>query len=786
MSPSPTTVILNGVSPRAKAGAKRSEESLTVPGGGGGDGWTRVPTHRLRPFRVSDSSLRSGRKASRNSAQNDGSLFRRVPRRIVRFCASFALLASAHAELPAARLDTVFPPGGTRGSEIDLTAAGADLDEASALHFTHPAITATLKPDKHFAVTIAPDVPPGVYDVRVSGLLGVSNPRAFTVGELPEIVKTKPHDKPEAALELPLGSLVNGTATAATADHFKFTAKAGQRVLIECAAPEIDSRLSPVLAVLDAAGRELATSRRGGLLDFTAPAEAAYILRLHDLAFAGGPEHFYRLTLTTGPHVDFVLPPSALPGTKTKFTFFGRNLPGGSFTSLAGFDGKPLEKLEAEVDVPAAGDPRADGLPDPASAAFDGFSYRLKTAKGTANPVFINFANAPVVAELEPNNQPPAAQRITPPCEITGQFFPAADVDSFTFDAKKGDVFWIEITSQRLGLPTKPAVLVQRENADVLEINSADTNVGGKRFDTASHDPAGRFEVKDDGAYQLRVRDLFGGLRNDPRSVYRLSIRKESPDFRLVAVVEPPPTKDDDRAAAPRSALIRGGGTIPIKVVAFRRDGFAGDIDLFAEDLPAGVTSYPTKILAGKNDGLLLLTASEAAARWIGSIRIIGKARTGDAELTREARAGAVLWSVADYNNEPVQARLTRDFALAVSGTEPAPLSIDPVEDKVWEVAAGAKLEIPLRITRRGEFKEALKLKGSGAPGIETLPPIDIDPAAATVTATLDLATVKIPAGTHALWFSAQTKGKFRNKPDVTTVIYTPPIRIVVKAPETK
>ena len=104
----------------------------------------------------------------------------------------------------------------------------------------------------------------------------------------------------------------------------------------------------------------------------------------------------------------------------------------------------------------------------------------------------------------------------------------------------------------------------------------------------------------------------------------------------------------------------------------------------------------------------------------------------------------------------------------------------------MWEVAAGAKLEIPLRITRRGEFKEALKLKGSGAPGIETLPPIDIDPAAATVTATLDLATVKIPAGTHALWFSAQTKGKFRNKPDVTTVIYTPPIRIVVKAPETK
>ena len=383
-------------------------------------------------------------------------------------------------------------------------------------------------------------------------------------------------------------------------------------------------------------------------------------------------------------------------------------------------------------------------------------------------------------------NVPPESQKVTPPCEISGQFFPAADVDSFTFDAKKGDVFWVEITSQRLGSPTKPTVLVQRDNADLLEIISTDANIGGIRFDTASNDPAGRFAVPDDGTYRLRARDLFGGLRSDPRSTYRLSIRKEAPDFRLVALVEPPPTKDDDRAAAPRSSLIRGGGTIAVKVLALRQDGFVGDIDISADALPAGVTCYPTKILAGKNDGLVLLTAGEAAARWIGPLRITGKARVGDADIAHEARAGVVLWSVADYINDPVQARLTRDFMLAVSGTEPAPLSVDPVEDKVWEVAAGAKLEIPLRITRRGEFKEALKLKGAGAPGIETLPPIDIDPAAATVSATLDLAAVKIPAGTHAIWFSAQTKGTFRGKANITTVIYTPPIRIVVKAPEAK
>ena len=95
--------------------------------------------------------------------------------------------------------------------------------------------------------------------------------------------------------------------------------------------------------------------------------------------------------------------------------------------------------------------------------------------------------------------------------------------------------------------------------------------------------------------------------------------------------------------------------------------------------------------------------------------------------MVHEARAGAVRWSVADFNNEPVPARLAHDFALAVSGVETAPISVEAAEDKVWEVAAGAKLEIPLKITRRGDYNEALKLKGYGAPAIETLKEIDVE-----------------------------------------------------------
>lgn len=695
-------------------------------------------------------------------------------------CSSIVHMGAA--ELPVIRLDTVNPPGGKVGSEVEVGITGADLDEAKELHFSNPGITAVPK-DKRFVVKIAPNVAPGVYDVRAAGLLGISNPRAFVVGDLPQAVKAGANGTPETAIELPMDSVITGATTASVADYFKFTAKKGQRVLCDCDAGEIDSRLSPVLTFLDAAGHELATSRRGGLLDFTVPADGGYLLKVHDLAFAGGADHFYRLALTTAPHIDFVFPPCGKPGEKGKFTIYGRNLPGGVSANVKGDDGQPLEKLETEIEVLKEGDSHVDGLRKPAAAAVDGFSYRLSSPHAS-NAVFIGFASEPVVVEHEPNSKPGEAQKLTPPCEVVGQFFPAADADFYTFDAKKGDVWWIETISQRLDLPTNPFVLIQRDT-DAQEVYAADTNVGGIRFSTVSSDPVVRFEAKVDGTYRVKVSDLFGNSRNDPRNVYRLIIRKESPDFRLVAIAEPPPEKKDDRKAEPYSTLLRADGTNAIKVVALRRDGFAGEIELHAEGLPGGVTCQPTKIAAGANEGVVLLTSCEKPERWAGSIRVIGKAKLGDKELVHEARGGTVCWTVADANVDAVRPRLAREIALAVSAAEPAPVSVAAAEDKRWEIPAGGKIEIPLKVTRRGEFKEALKLKPAGAPGLDAAKEIDVAAGAATITATIDLATAKIPSGEHTVYFQAQTKGKFRGK-DATTTIYSVPIRLAVQPAPSK
>ena len=691
------------------------------------------------------------------------------------------------AQLPAARLLTVFPPGGKAGSTVEVTITGAELDDPVQLSFSHPGLTAkpklaekTGQPEANkFVVTIAHDVPLGLYDARFVGRFGVSNPRAFAVGYRNEIPESSSNHAAQSASPLALETTVNGHASANSVDYFKLTAEKGQRILIECIARAIDSRLEPVLSLFDGQGKELERNRRGGLLDFTAHVDGEYVVKVHDLTYRGGDEYFYRLTASTGPRIDFVFPPAGQPGTKSKFVAYGRNLPQSTPSKGLSIEGKPLEQLEFALDLPEEVARPSSAMPFmPSQTILDGVEHRVVSPDGVSNPVLIGLATAPVVTEQEPNNQPEAAQKISPPCEIAGQLYPANDVDWFTFDAKKGDIYWVEVLSARLGLPTSPFLLIQRvtkdgkgeeKAVDVQELYEPDANIGGTEFNTRAHDPSARFEAKEDGAYRVQVRDLFNHSASNPAHVYRLSLRKERPDFRLVALPQPPIPGKDKKDIPVCTPILRRGETWPIKILAFRRDGFNGDIQLTAEELPPGV-SAAGKIESGKTSGLLLLSASETATNWTGPLRIVGKAKGGDADLVREARGGSVLWHVGDPANEPVQSRLTRDLVLAVVGAESAPISLAAAENKTWEASKGGRLKIPLKVTRRGDFTASLKLKPAGVPALDSFKEVDIDGKTSEPTLELDLAQQKLAPGTYTFYLQGQTQGKYRKNQEALQI----------------
>src|SRR5262245_38730931 len=114
-------------------------------------------------------------------------------------CALLSLTASVHAQLPTTQLTSIFPPGGKQGTAVEVTVAGNDMDDIDRLVFDQAGLTAAakmttatdLEPARampgQFTVTIAGNVPPGVYEARVQGRFGLSNPRPFTVGVLSEI-----------------------------------------------------------------------------------------------------------------------------------------------------------------------------------------------------------------------------------------------------------------------------------------------------------------------------------------------------------------------------------------------------------------------------------------------------------------------------------------------------------------------------------------------------------------------------------------------------------------------
>ena len=640
--------------------------------------------------------------------------------------------------LPLPRLLSLVPagaqkPGGQGATTVEVKVSGELLDgweaggEAVApqLLFSHPGITATPvlsgegKPEKdRFLVTIAADVPPGLHDARMMTALGVSSPRVFTIGTHPEALRTAANTTPAQAFPLAPGMVCNAQATAQAADYYRLELQKGQRVVVDCAARGIESKLRPVLILADTTGADLVAERRGGLLDFTAPATATYLIKLHDLSFQGGPECFYRL-LT-------------------------HDLPVGA----------PLPERQAAVAPVLAFSWPPPGLP----------------AK-------------PTTEEIE-GADPKAAQQVTLPLDLGGRFFPAADVDSFEFEATAGDVWWIEVASERIGAPTNPAVVVERrlpagpdgapgafedvaELADIPAPIKPSTNhyaYDGPPYEAGSADCLGRLEIKETGTHRLQIRDLFGGTRDDPLALYRLVVRKARPDFALVCWPLHMELRNGDRAALSKPLALRSGGSVCLEVAAIRRDGFDGPIELAVTGLPEGVSATGLRIPAGATRGQVLVTAAESLPRNLASISISGRGTADGAPIERPCRLAGQCWPIRDGWSEIPFPRLLADTTLSTGGSEPSPLTLRTTGAGVsasapLEAVEGAAIDVPLELVKRAEVQGATFQMRVIGPGFDQIPGFEFDVAAPKPLA-IDLAKLKIPPGDHAfaLVTSAVTK----------------------------
>jgi hypothetical protein len=657
------------------------------------------------------------------------------------------MATAAPAQLPQPKLDWIFPPGGQRGKQVEITIGGADLDEGREIVFSHAQLTARPKrtpsdefyPEgqpvlNQFSVEVGADVPPGFYDAQLVGRHGVSTVREFQVSDFSELAKTGNNHTIEQAQPLGLGQLVNGRTETDQVDYYAVDLVGGEQLACEVWARRIDSLAEMQVEICRADGAPLKShcrwDRRDPVLSFTTPAAGKYFLRAHDVTFRGGEPFFYRLALHQRPAVSILLPPVPLLNPVGDVTWFGRMI---AATSKAP-DQSGLDPLDAE----------------PRELDAD------------------RFATSPPASLRATNDAHPSLPRLGVPGEFIGQFRSDRHAEWIELQPDAAGEAVIEVFSQRLGQPTDPFLTISRvvknqQGEESLE-QVAEADRGEDRpdtpgFNTTTEDPYLRLKLEKGTVYRIMVRDQNSFSGSDESHSYRLLVRRPQPDFRLL-VSPVSPWSADPKIPLRWPLNVGARDALAIPVVAVRQDGFAGDIVVTAEGLPAGVNCEPVTIRTGKTSAQLVLTTDQQVAEWVGSIRMVGEGQVGETRVRRVATPASLVWDTTVANFD--RARLNRQLVIAVI-KDPAPVSVRFDQAK-WETAAGGVVKAKVAVSARAELKEALNLAPVGLPdGVTAKVVIAEDKKSADLELTV---SEKTAPGTYDISVTAKPLIVYQNNPE--------------------
>ncbi|MCA9222269.1 MAG: PPC domain-containing protein, partial [Planctomycetales bacterium] len=378
------------------------------------------------------------------------------------------------AELPSIRFDRLTPLGASAGATVDAEIVGADIEGVESLLFDHPGLTAERidGQERHFRIRVAMDVPPGTYDVRLVGRFGVSNPRLFAVDHgLSDVMETEPNNEPAQAQTVAINTAVAAMSDGNNEDIFRFSAQAGQRLLIDCQAGKLESAMDAAMSLASVEGKLLASSSdhngRDPRIDVVIPADGEYLIRVHDLSYRGGFP--YRLVVTDKPHVEVVFPKAVQSGNDIELRALGRNLGEGAADSALKEGDLPYEErtfnFHAE-DVISSGayhfheHPTDHSvLPTAATCTLTGVQFQ-PFAQGLACAHTLLVSDVPTSVEAEPNDQKDQPQAVTLPLVISGRFDRPRDADWYEFEISEAGQYGFDVYCERINGHADPYLVV--------------------------------------------------------------------------------------------------------------------------------------------------------------------------------------------------------------------------------------------------------------------------------------------------------------------------------------
>ena len=468
------------------------------------------------------------------------------------------------------RLDAIFPAGGQAGTTVSVEFRGygaGQTDPKDVVIDGPPGIT--VKGIKSVSVStieatleIAADAKPGRRWLRsLSERSGLTNFAIFVVGQIPEQLEKEPNNEITMPQTVTVPSVVNGRVNPqADVDVYRFSAKAGQRIVAGISAQAIDIHgqyksygyADFALELLDLSGQTLAASEDAigfdPLIEYVAPKDGDLLVRVTLLNFGGFPEAVYRLTLGETPFVVGCFPSGVARGVETEVELFGPNVPQGAKQKVL----VPKDNRFPETHVVYTGIPTG------------------------GNEVPLAVSDLPGIPECEQNNTREQSQPLSGEIAVNGRFSAAEDVDWYRVTLAAKQKIWFDVTAQRYSRsPVDTLLQLYDGTGKLIAENDDDAYDPGYEsyHDFRTTDSRLHFEAPTAGDYFVRISEQTGV--HGPRAVYRFSVSDGTPDFRVVHF--------------PESIPVWGPGTTAaILVKVDRMADFQEDVELSIEGLPEG------------------------------------------------------------------------------------------------------------------------------------------------------------------------------------------------------
>ena len=374
-------------------------------------------------------------------------------------------------EAAAPVLKALKPHGAQRGKAFQLTLVGEYLQTGAEINTNLPGTFSRLaapaekgESELPLLVQLKEDAAPGLYPIRLQTEGGISNVLLFSVGTLPETVEEeslleKPsernnNDSPSSAQKLTLPVTVNGTLVGPDQDYYRFSAKAGERLVFEVDARRNGSAVDPVVQIFSSSGKDLASNNDGSAIGVDARVELTfaragdYFALVHDAKYSEQEQNFYRLKIGNYPYAESLFPLGWQRGKSVEVS-----LSGGSLQT----------PVRVRPNLSVASDSRfvPVSLQDSASLPF---LFRIGDQPELLEPAEAGSATAPAVnaapaskGQIQPKESGKAAvakaevAELPPSTVMNGRISRAGEVDRYKVHVTPRQHWAFEIEAATLG-----------------------------------------------------------------------------------------------------------------------------------------------------------------------------------------------------------------------------------------------------------------------------------------------------------------------------------------------